>query len=203
MKYLFLFLAMSSTSFAQGLYTPQTAIADMMSEPLKFVGRANFLGFNSGGAALNCVYKNSRVYVVMLGCRPTWQQTHSTFSSLIFNRQGGQLSLYLENARGDYDVNEAGPNHKGAWNITYTQSPPIVGELNINQFIDYYNAYEQRLQVACSYGVMSPVKVEPALHCSAELDSSQWSVDVEEFWQRPFENKFREAHDMILKGPRK
>jgi hypothetical protein len=191
-----------STEPGEGVYTPQQAINDVLSDSLKFVGRGipNPILDDGGrvmteGASQYCVFKNNKVYVVHQGCRPTTSQAVSVLVMEVFSRNGQSIKFYLEPNSGSYSLADAGPSFSGSWNITLTESPEIPSELSLRNFFDFYNNLPTK---SCSYGAPSGSETHTAqVFCGGMTEPAGWREPTANFYNAPLNFKFKEAHDAI------
>ena len=185
-------------------YTPQQAVDDVLSEHLTFVGRGILdpvLDDNgqpiTTGVAYSCVYKNSRVYVLHHGCRPTAAAPLSVFSVTVFSRSGGSIEFYIEGATDNYTLAGLGRGTDQSWKLTYNATPPITSEFTMQQFFDFNNGFDQLSHTYCMYGVTMARSHTPGFFCSRDFNSPEWSTQAQFFWQFPDMNRFTDAHDAI------
>lgn len=201
---LFFFLALVTLSFSAlaQIYTPQEAFQDLASEPLKFVGREYPNADLGPGGNYVCVYKNSRVYVRHEGCRPTWQQRLAVFSAKIISRNGGLIEIYIEDSRNDYKLENAGPDMDGIWKLSAVDTPIIEGELSFRDLINLERSVWNNTHDTCwiSKSPMYPDQM-PETKCMGSASDPQGNLET--VWRDPFAHGLREAHDLILKAPRK
>lgn len=184
------------------IYTPQEAFQDLASERLTFVGRDYPNADLGPGGNYVCIYKNSRVYVRHEGCRPTATQRLAVFSAKIISRNGGSVEVYIENNRTDYRVEDAGPETQGIWKLTSVNIPAIVNELSFRDLIQLERTVWNKTYDTCfiSKSPMYPDQM-PETKCYGNAADPQGNLEV--VWHDPFANGLREAHDLILKAPRK
>ncbi len=194
-------LATSLPLFAQ-IYTVQEAFQDLASEPLKFVGRDYPNADLGPGGNYVCIYKNSRVYVRHEGCRPTATQRLAVFSAKIISRNGGLVEVYIEHSRNDYKLEEAGPQLDGIWKLSSTNTAAFSGELSFRDLITLERTEWNKNYNSCvmSKAPMYPNEI-PETKCYGNASDSQGTIEV--VWQDPFEHGLKEAHDLIIKAPRK
>lgn len=195
------FLATSLPLFAQ-IYTVQEAFQDLASEPLKFVGRDYPNADLGPGGNYVCIYKNSRVYVRHEGCRPTATQRLAVFSAKIISRNGGLVEVYIEHSRNDYKLEEAGPELDGIWKLSSTNTASFSGELSFRDLITLERNEWNKNYNSCvmSKAPMYPNEI-PETKCYGNASDSQGTIEV--VWQDPFSHGLKEAHDLIIKAPRK
>ena len=194
-------LATSLPLFAQ-IYTVQEAFQDLASEPLTFVGRDYPNADLGPGGNYVCIYKNSRIYVRHEGCRPTAAQRLAVFSAKIISRNGGLVEVYIEHNRTDYRLEEAGPQMDGIWKLSSTDTEAFSGELTFGDLIKKERNEWSKNYNACvmSKSPMYPDKT-PETKCYGDATDSQGSIEV--VWREPFSHGVKEAHDIIMKAPRK
>lgn len=197
-------LALSLVSFSafSQIYTVQEAFQDLASEPLKFVGRDYPNADLGPGGNYVCIYKNSRVYVRHEGCRPTYQQRLAVFSAKIISRNGGLVEVYIENNRTDYRLEDAGPNTQASWKLTAQNTPEFSGELSFRELINLERTVWNRIYDTC-YISRSPVYPDmiPETKCNGNASDPQGTLET--VWNDPFSHGLREAHDTIIRAPRK
>ncbi len=194
-------LATSLPLFAQ-IYTVQEAFDDLKAEPLKFVGRDYPNADLGPGGNYVCVYKNSRIYVRHEGCRPTAAQRLAVFSAKIISRNGGLVEVYLEHNRNDYRLEEAGPNFQGIWKLSSKNTNEFSGELSFRDLITLERNEWDKNYNSCviAKAPMYPNEI-PETKCYGNATDSQGTLEV--VWQDPFSHGLKEAHDLIIKAPRK
>jgi hypothetical protein len=197
-----LFIGTMAASALADIYTPQEAFQDLASEPLTFVGRDYPNADLGPGGNYVCVYKNSRVYVRHEGCRPLATQRLAVFSAKIISRNGGLVEIYIENNRTDYRLEDAGPDSEGIWKLTSVNIPVILGELSFRELIQLERNVWSKTYDTCfiSKSPMYPERI-PETKCYGNAADPQGNLEV--VWHDPFENGLREAHDLIIKAPRK
>lgn len=194
-------LATSLPLFAQ-IYTVQEAFQDLASEPLTFVGRDYPNADLGPGGNYVCIYKNSRIYVRHEGCRPTAAQRLAVFSAKIISRNDGLVEVYIEHNRTDYRLEEAGPQMDGIWKLSSTDTEGFSGELTFGDLISKEKNEWNKNFNACvmSKSLIYPDQI-PETKCYGDATDSQGSIEV--VWREPFSHGVREAHDIIMKAPRK
>jgi hypothetical protein len=186
---------------SEGAYTPQQAVSDVLSDKLVFVGRGipDPIRDEGGqimtdGAAQYCVFKNKKVYVIHGGCRPNSSQSVSVLTIEVFSRAGGKATFYGESNRGNYNVQELGPDFKGTWRLGYGKTPEIEGELSLPAFFEFYNKQVPE----CTYGI--PLGAEehtPKIFCGGMSEPAGWRDSATSFYNSPLNFKFKEFHDAV------
>lgn len=184
------------------IYTPQEAFQDLASERLTFVGRDYPNADLGPGGNYVCIFKNSRVYVRHEGCRPLATQRLAVFSAKIISRNGGIVEVYIENNRTDYRLEDAGPETQGIWKLTSVNIPAIDSELSFRDLIQLERTIWNKTYDTCfiSKSPMYPDQM-PETKCFGNAADPQGNLEV--VWHDPFSNGLREAHDLIIKAPRK
>lgn len=194
-------LLVSLPVFAE-IYSPQDAFEDMMSEKLTFVGRDYPNADLGPGGNYVCIYKNSKVYVRHEGCRPSYTQSLAVFSAKIISRTGGLVEIYLEHNRENYKIGDAGPNFNGTWKLTSTNTEAFSGEPTFKEIIALERGQWNNNSNTC---LISKSAVYPqndgVTKCRGNASDDRG--DLEQVWNNPFANRLQEAHDTILKAPRK
>jgi hypothetical protein len=177
---------------ACAVYTPSQAYADVLSEPLKFVGRQAIPGQQN----LICVYKNSKVFVVHEGCRPTPAQTLAVFFGTIISRTGGSVTTYIEASQRPYTLADASPSSGASWKLTSKSTPPFSGE----SWSDVYTAYD-----GATRDYSSPIcyKTPTTEATSCRNNACDPNDDIAKSWSDPMSGNLKKVHDAILNAPRK
>lgn len=199
---LILLLTGAALSAVADIYTPQEAFQDLASERLTFVGRDYPNSDLGPGGNYVCVYKNSRVYVRHEGCRPQNTQRLAVFSAKIISRNGGLVEIYIENSKADYRLEEAGPQMDGVWKLTSVNVPAIESELSFRDLIQLERNVWSKTYNTCfiSRSPMYPNQL-PETKCYGNAADPQGNLEV--VWHDPLSNGLKEAHDLIIKAPRK
>ncbi len=188
------------------LYTPQEAISDTLSEPLVYVGRGipdPIRGDNgviiTEGASQYCVFKNSKVYVIHQGCRPTAQQAVSVLVMEVFRRTGNSVRFYAEPNANTYSLSSLGSSFSGTWNIGLMRSAAISGEPNLQSFFEYYNTQNQSTNLgSCTYGRSSSELLrEEGFLCAGMPEPTAWRDAARSIYRSPADTRFNEFHDAI------
>jgi hypothetical protein len=191
---------------AVDIYTPSEAFADVMSEPLVYVGRDYVDPILDGngqvipGGNLSCIYRNSKVYIVHDGCRPNHTMNLTALAMTIYSRNGGSVELYQEANVGSYNINQAGPNFNGSWRVSSKETPAISGQPNFSQMA----AYVRQRKTDYSYShYCSMSSQEPRCYGPRGPDvQTAWSEAVTDLWNRPLDGVWPQVHERILKAPR-
>lgn len=203
MNYIILGLLFSLTSFQAlaakvELYSPVEAFADVLREPLTFVARANTDPSNPGGN-WDCVYKNSFVYIIHPGCRPTTSYSLAVFFTYVISRKGGILEIYVEGVadapdgkkRVVYDATTVGASYQGSWKLVTKEAPALSGELDFNEIQSFLNdSRNSYLAAQCSKTSLRNA------FCTNNGTSA--NGELEEVWRSPSNYNFQGVHDAIL-----
>ncbi len=193
---------------ALNLYTPGEAFQDILSEPLVYVGRdyidpvldAN--GQVTPGGNLSCIYRNSKVYVVHDGCRPSHTMNLTALSVGIYSRNGGKVTMYQEANVGSYNINQAGPNSQGSWRVESRESNPIVGQPNFSAMAAIVRQEDANYNRShsCTIGGSSS---EPKCYGPrAQEVQAQWAEESIDIWTTPLQSPWPQVHEKIIKAPR-
>ncbi len=177
---------------ACAVYTPSQAYADVLSEPLKFVGRQAIPGQQN----LSCIYKNSKVFVVHEGCRPTPAQTLSVFFGTIISRNGGRVTTYIEASQRTYTLADANPTSGSEWKVESKSTPPFSGE----SWGEVFAAYDKGAN-----DFSSPIcyKTPRSESTTCRNNACDPSNDIEKTWNDPMSGDFKKVHDAIINASRK
>ncbi len=166
-------------------YSPQSALADINSGDLKFVGRELMPGFSENKS---CIYQNEKVYVIYNHCMADKKEYEATDIEVI-SKQGGKVRFYLEvfddgkknNSellRNDYD--------KGTFTIEYSKTLP-PGDLDVAKTQEFINKNNTNMN-SCFMGLDFKIadKNTKAV-CMGEVENktSEWAKNTESFWQDP------------------
>jgi len=108
-----------------------SALADMRSEPLRFIGRDYPSGSLGAGGNLSCFYRNSKVYVELEGCRPSRTQRMTAFAVKIYNLDGRLLNVYLDNENDPFPLDA--PTTSRGWRLTSRKARTIAPNLSYQQ----------------------------------------------------------------------
>jgi len=188
------------------IYTPAEAFADVMSEPLVYVGRdyvdpiTDENGQVIPGGNLSCIYRNSKVYIVHDGCRPNHTMTLTALTLTIYSRSGGSVEMYQEANQGAYNIQQAGPNFNGSWRVSSKETPAISGQPNFSQMAAYVRQRKTDYSYShyCSMSSPTPRCYGPR---AAEAQD-EWAASVTDLWNRPLAGNWPQVHERILKAPR-
>jgi len=187
------------------IYTPQQAIEDTLSEPLTFVGRgipdpirdSNNVIITEG-ASQYCVFKNSKVYVVHQGCRPSSRQDVSVLVMEVYRRSGQSIRFYAEPNSASYSLSSIGSNFSGSWNITLQRTPAINGDLNLESFFGYMNTQNHNTNLgSCVYGRPAALSGDARLLCVGMPEQTSFSEAAAAAYSSPSSVRFNEFHDAI------
>jgi hypothetical protein len=164
-------------------YTPTSALNDLNSEELKFVGKALMPG---NGKNLSCVYKNSKVYVIYDNC----SKKESVTDIRIINHEGEILNFYVEN----YDLptktsKMKRADYNGEWGIRYNKYPAVgpKTDMTISDMQRYLKANETSTGNYC-FITNEEVKSKTSKnYCSGSFGSSTsgWIDSSTQFWNDP------------------
>lgn len=216
MKKYFVFLVLSlsfinanagSAGRGSALYTPQEAIADSLSETLKFVGRGvpdPVRDENDEiipGGSEYCVFKNSKVYVVHQACGADPSEEVPVMSMEVYRRTGGSVQFYAEPNSSNYSLESLGAGFRGSWKITAARTPMINGDLKLQDFFEYFNSQNRNLLNigSCVYGKTGPGlngNVERMV-CAGMPEQSTWRDAASSVYSAPADAQFNEFHDAV------
>jgi hypothetical protein len=173
-------------------YTPQAAIEDASSSPLKFVGWAILPGSDTVGS---CVFSNDKAYVIWHLCSKSKKEMPA-FSLDIISYEGGKVNFYVENSekvektkgntskllRSDYDAN---------WAVSFIQTPEPKMDMNLIELKNYLNSYGRPAisKGDCFAGGMFQKLNLVCRNGAAGLEQI-WGEPAKEFWTEPGESYY-------------
>ncbi len=90
----------------------------------------------------------------------------------------------------------------GIWKLSSQNTPAFSGELSFRDLISLERNVWNKIYNSCwmSKSPMYPDQI-PETKCAGDATDSQGTIEV--VWQAPFEHGLKEAHDLIIKAPRK
>lgn len=161
------------------LYTPQEALNDINSSKLVFLGRDLFPGNDQNRT---CVYKNEKAYVLYHNCMSNKKESSATDIEVIsFN--GGIVSFYIQNARGNTPVSETDrADYTMTWRVS-SQPSPSVGKMSVADLKEYRKAHTNS---GCFIGsTFKAQDMNSKVHCFKGFENNSWATAGESFWREP------------------
>lgn len=177
------------TSANPAILTPQSALAEINSGNLKFVGRDLMPGSDKNRS---CIYQNDKVYVIYNNCMSSRSEAPATDIEVISKANGGKMTFYLEIFR---DNGNKKPMSKmvrdeyksGTFRLTYVNTPTPPKNMNVSQ-IKQYLSDSQDNRNACWMGSdFESANMNTKAQCleTPSTTYNNWAPSAESFWKNP------------------
>ncbi len=162
-------------------YTAQSALEELNSEELKFVGRDLMPG---SGQNRSCIFQNSKVVVIYDNCMGNKKEAAVTDVRII-SKAGGEVSFYVENASSKVVSKMKRSEYDSTWRVSYAASK-APGTTNVAGIKKYMEDNENNTNY-CFIGTSFAAKSDAKAICSDTVsgDKGKWISETESFWSNP------------------
>ncbi len=170
---------------SKALMSPQKALEEITSEPLKYIGR-DLLPINDQNRS--CLFENSKVVVIYNNCRSDKKEVRAQDINII-SKNGGMIRFYNE-IFGSNKAHSSIPRaeYDGTWTIEWTPTPKIE-KATMKNIIDLLKENKnQTLSESCYIGSSFKAKERTAqAYCpsSKKYNYDEFKKSSEVFWSEP------------------
>lgn len=167
------------------MYSPQSALADINSGELKYVGRDLMPG---SGQNRTCIFQNAKVYVLYNNCMSNRKEAPATDIEVI-SKTGGTVKFYVEmfNTGGKKMSKLTRDEYKnGTFSVSYTKTPP-PGNLNVSKTKEFLKTNEINGNACFIGSTFKAHDLNQKAQCIGSLsdNTSEWAAPAESFWKNP------------------